>query len=232
MPDSRRDRPTLRPLVLAFILLFLFHRMARAEWVQTLTAESPRTPKIFALTATGPHLLAGFESGVFRSSDQGNTWTHVLNGISGVSAVFSLASRGSTVFAGTVGSGVYRSVDAGLTWAQAGLQGQYVTSIAPLDGALLATTCCHGLFRSTDDGATWTRPRFENTDSLDIGSLVVSGAFLFGGSARGVFQSSEQGAKPASTPREPQFRKDLPIVPARKMLYIWAVCLPFHPPCS
>ena len=190
MPDKRHQRFTLRPVVLAIALLLLCNRMGRAEWVQTLTAEIPRTPKIFALTVAGPHLLAGFESGVFRSSDQGNTWIHPRIGPSDFATVFTLATQGSTIFAGTVDSGMYRSTDYGLTWTQAGLIGEYITSIVPLEGALLAVTCCNGVFRSVDNGATWTRPIAE---AVNIKVVAVNGAFLFGGSTRGLYRSSDLG---------------------------------------
>jgi photosystem II stability/assembly factor-like uncharacterized protein len=191
MSDPRCQRPTLRPLILAFALIFLFHLMARAQWVQTLTAESPRTPKIFALTLAGPHLFAGFESGVFRSSDQGDTWTQVNNGLGDFPTVFSLAARGSTVYAGTVSGGVYRSIDYGDSWSRAGLNGEYITVLAATDGALMAGTCCRGLYRSTDDGATWSHPLAE---SLYVKDIAVSGGFMLAGSSRGLFRSSDQGA--------------------------------------
>jgi photosystem II stability/assembly factor-like uncharacterized protein len=190
MPDSRYQRLTLHPVVLAFALLLLFNRMGRAEWVQTLTADVPRTPKIFALTVAGPYLLAGFESGVFRSPDQGDTWIHPSIGLSGSTTVFSLATRGSTVFAGTVGGGVYRSTNYGLDWTQAGLMGEYIVSIVPSEVALLAVTCCNGAFRSVDDGATWIRSVAEGAN---INVIAASGAFLFGGTERGLYRSSDNG---------------------------------------
>ena len=190
MSDSRYQTMPPGPVVLALALLFHFNGMPRAEWVQALTAERPRTPKIFALVVAGPHLLAGFESGVFRSSDMGNTWIHPRMGQSDFTQVFSLATRDSTVLAGTVSDGVYRSTDYGLTWTQSGLTGEYVVSMAPLEGSLLAVTCCHGVFRSVDDGANWTPP---SAEGVNIKAIAVSGAFLFGGTAQGLYRSSDQG---------------------------------------
>ena len=190
MSGLRYQWLTLRPVVLAFALLLLFNRAGRAEWVQTLTADVPRTPKIFALTVAGPHLLAGFESGVFRSSDRGNTWIHPRIGQSDYPSVLSLATRNSTVFAGTGGGGVYRSADYGLTWTQAGLIGEHVTSIVPLEVSLLAVTGSNGVFRSVDEGATWIRSIAEG---VNIKVIAVSSAFLFGGTARGLYRSSDNG---------------------------------------
>ena len=66
------------------------------------------------------HILAG---GVFRSTDNGDSWTPVNNGLD-CGNIWSLAINPvGTIFAGTAGcgTGVYRSTDNGDSWTLANI---------------------------------------------------------------------------------------------------------------
>jgi photosystem II stability/assembly factor-like uncharacterized protein len=78
---------------------------------------------------------------VYRSEDEGNTWTKVG---SLPSSVRSLLIWDKTLYAGT-DSGIYRSTDGGATWNSAGLKGERVNALVCCWGELYAGTN-HGIF--------------------------------------------------------------------------------------
>src|SRR5690349_12362423 len=67
-------------------------------------------PTLFAGTAGG---------GVYRSTDNGDTWTQIDNGIPGTKTrVNAITINGTTVFIGASSIGVYRSTNNGDAWTE------------------------------------------------------------------------------------------------------------------
>ncbi|MGA7161450.1 MAG: regulator, partial [Bacteroidota bacterium] len=69
------------------------------------------------LVTNGANLFAGSRtSGVFRSSDDGSSWTPIDSGLN-AKGVTSLAASGTNLFAGTASAaGVFRSSNQGVSW--------------------------------------------------------------------------------------------------------------------
>src|SRR5512143_2954660 len=91
-----------------------------AQWVQTNGLSGCH---VECLLESGTNLFAGTaDSGVFRSTSSGTSWTDVNAGLTNTE-VLALAASGSNLLAGTFGGGVYRSTDNGTSWsgANAGL---------------------------------------------------------------------------------------------------------------
>jgi photosystem II stability/assembly factor-like uncharacterized protein len=144
----------------------------------------PRNPEIVYVGALGHAYGPNDERGVFKSTDGGVTWTHVLakGPTVGVSDLAIAAANPSVLFAGTwnahrppwstyaplqgPGGGIYRSTDSGMTWTQLtgnglpdGDWGRVGIAVTP-DGkrvyALIDAGKKSGLYRSDDGGNTWT----------------------------------------------------------------------------
>jgi len=123
---------------------------------------------------------AAAQSGIYRSSDGGATWTLVLGGASGTEVLFDVSS-GKVAYAalgspaGSTLNGVYKSVDAGSTWTRMSGAGtnaipaatggrirlaQAVSSPSTLYAAIARTIYdgdnALGVFKSTDGGANWS----------------------------------------------------------------------------
>jgi photosystem II stability/assembly factor-like uncharacterized protein len=102
--------------------------------------------------------------GIWRSTDSGNTWERVRQGLYSESAVRALAVHPqdtSLMYAG-VEDGIYRSTDQGESWEQleSPMNDLPIWSLAidPVDpNTLFAGTRPAALFRSKDGGQTWIR---------------------------------------------------------------------------
>lgn len=140
------------------------------------------------LFAGGAVDTAGNDSGyVFRSTDEGISWSKVGSFPSGVSM---LANNGSDLFAGTYSSGVFSSRDSGVTWAQMdnGLTNTEILSLVSNGNQVFAGTDGGGVFQSSDGGLTW---KSFGLDSLHIEAFYESDSSLFAATgSRGVLRSS------------------------------------------
>lgn len=105
-----------------------------------------------ALYAGEGFLLASAQLNMYRSTDNGLTWTNLLqNGPSG--DVTAIVAWNGALYASTYGGGIFCSVNDGLTW-QSIPSSNLVTTLHVADGALYAGTTS-GLQRTTN-GTTWT----------------------------------------------------------------------------
>jgi photosystem II stability/assembly factor-like uncharacterized protein len=160
--------------VLQFIFIvfvhvaLLFNKTAYTQWVKTA---GPPGINVNTFFNSGSYLFAGTSSkGVYRSSDQGATWTAANSGVENAN-VLSFAKDQTYLYAGT-NTGVYRSSNNGATWTVAnnGIQTQLVTNMVIGGGFLFAGTAGQGVYRSPDQGNTWVNA---NGGALNFSSIYA-----------------------------------------------------------
>ena len=142
----------------------------------------PRNPDIVYVAALGHLFGPNAERGVFRSTDGGKTWEHVLfKSVDAGGADLSLDPNNPrhlyaalwqvrrdfwNLTSGGLDSGLYRSTDGGDTWTEIanhpglpkGLKGRMGVAVSPAKaGRVWATVEAEdcGLYRSDNGGATW-----------------------------------------------------------------------------
>ena len=148
--------------------LFLFNRVGHPQWVKTA---GPPGINVNVFFNSGSFLFAGTSSkGVFRSSDQGASWTPANSGLENAT-VLSFTRDQTFLYAGT-NKGVYRSSNNGTTWVAAnnGIQTKLVTNMVIGGGFLFAGTSGQGVYRSADQGNTWANA---NGGTLDFSSIYA-----------------------------------------------------------
>jgi photosystem II stability/assembly factor-like uncharacterized protein len=131
----------------------------KTSWVRRNTGLPYEKATGLAISSTGTMVVAVDTSGLFRSTDQGLTWSRQSTGLTNPWVASVACDLNGRFFVGTQG-GVFRSTDDGLTWKQQGNNsaGASIRSfVARRGGWLLA--CDHGgsAYRSTDDGDSWIR---------------------------------------------------------------------------
>ncbi len=130
---------------------------------------------------------------IFRSVDEGNSWTDVSRGLPKwehqfAQEVYDLTCVGETVYADSYDR-VFRSIDGGETWTSidAGLRDSGI-EMQLVDGTTLYGTSPHGIFRLTHGSDSWERiaPLQHN-----IMSLAYDGTtFYIGTNGEGIFRFS------------------------------------------
>ncbi len=108
----------------------------------------------------GMNLFAGtWGGGMYRSTNNGSTWTQVNSGFTAASNFFdvrALAASGTDLFAGTVEDGVFLSTNNGTSWTPVneGLTQRSVFSFV-IKGTNIFAGTAQGVFLSTNRGTTW-----------------------------------------------------------------------------
>jgi photosystem II stability/assembly factor-like uncharacterized protein len=165
---------------------------AGASWT---CMSGARGASLVEIDPSHPSILYAFPGELRKSTDQGNQWTQIGQGLP--ESLLSLAIdplESTTLYAGTL-EGIYKSVDGGLTWnrSSSGLPAGHVVSLVihPADPdviyAGLADTSRDsttpglspsdfGVYRSTDGGATWSRFGEGLPPALFNGLLVIDPA--------------------------------------------------------
>ncbi|MBU0493791.1 MAG: hypothetical protein KKB13_18240, partial [Chloroflexi bacterium] len=152
--------------------------------------------------ADGDVTYAGSSQGVYRSTDQGQTWHK--RGLDGQGIPALLALPGTTqVYAGVSHGGVYYSSDGGSTWSarNVGLGSMDVTTLVARPGT--PATLYAGLYgapgvaRSTDGGAHWQDWGAGLPGLPLILSLIAdptAPTTLYAGEAAAVYRSTDGGS--------------------------------------
>lgn len=167
-----------RILILTIQLTFL-NNFSNAQWFLSSTGITGGA-SISSLAASGTNIFAATHGeGVYISSNNGNSWEAVNNGLTQLN-VYSLGVSGSGIFAGTL-DGVFKSTNNGANWTSAsnGIGGT-VRSFA-VTGTNIYAGGGNGVFLSVNDGASWTELINGLPDLFSATCLAVSGTGVFVG---------------------------------------------------
>ena len=155
---------------------------------------------ISSLIHQGDYIFAGTAGGVYRSSDNGNTWVVKNTGLAS-GGVQDFAKNDTYLYV-VKGSSVHRSVNFGDTWTaiNTGLPGfgpfKWVETIASKGDTLYVgtrtmTTTQDGIYRSTNSGSNWTLTGLSN---VGVNEVFTKGNDVYAAlPGIGVKKSSDNG---------------------------------------
>lgn len=172
-----------------------------ASWTQHRDGLTDPTPFVLLAVPNGSggnDILAGTPKGIFRSANNGVSWSASSSGIPANLSIYALASGpdgsgGTNLYAGAYMGQAFRSTDNGASWSainsglpvgQANVNGLVTTP----SGTVLAATV-NGIYRSTNFGASWTR-----VFTFYGFSFAKHGTILYAGTSNGVYTSTNDGA--------------------------------------
>ena len=169
-------------------------RFSEATGWKEISSTLPDSSAVRALLVTeSGRLFAGFEGdGLYRSSDDGESWTKLTAGLP-VSRIYTLAvTPEGVILAGAGAGGSYRSMDDGDNWSALGLGQLNAFTVTAAEGLIAGTYW--SLFRSTSSGANWTETGTGLPEVPGVRALAVDGDNIFVGTeTAGVFRSTDNG---------------------------------------
>ena len=140
----------------------------------------------------GAFIFTCTSQGVFRSADNGSTWSQKSSGLTDLRTSGIIYTQGHMMVA--TPSGVFRSANQGDTWETAGLEQKDVRCLAASEGVIVAGTNGEGIYRSVDLGRNWVTAN-AGLNSSNFRAIEAKGTTFFaaGGVGSGVFRSTDLG---------------------------------------
>jgi hypothetical protein len=150
---------------------------------------------ITALLSIGKYFLGGAsEYSLYRSTNDGVSWSRSDSGLPVNIGVSVLLALGGDVFADTYYGGMYRSTDSGATWKHVPITSgpnPGSSDLITFDGKLFSAG--NGVFVSTDSGGSWSNVNTGMT-GVTVAKLMPKGNYLFAATSGGVFLTGDDGA--------------------------------------
>lgn len=157
------------------------------------SSQSLGSQYFFRFTDDGKNVYVGSDNSVFKTTNNGATWTNWSTGLPSNSVVIDLKVLGNDIYAcvgsGISGSpGVYKSPLSSPAWTlvNSGLGPYTPISIENIGNTLYVGLSGGGVFKSTDYAMSWT-PDSIGIGKLDVHDLAVSGNELIAGTDKGVW---------------------------------------------
>jgi len=138
-------------------------------------------------------LFIGCDSGLYKSTDKGQNWTHVLN----EGWVMKLVEEDG-VIVGTGEKGIMRSTDNGDQWNWVIREGGVGIDIEKINGGFAAityntTSKTRRMRVSMDKGVSWQDIDHGIQASESISSILMIGKYLICGHPNGILRSADMG---------------------------------------
>ncbi|MBL0048898.1 MAG: T9SS type A sorting domain-containing protein [Bacteroidetes bacterium] len=160
----------------------------------------PNASQVYTLAVVGSDLFAGLSiNGIYRSSNNGFSWTAANNGIPTNYAVKSIVANGSYLFAGSYGGGILRSNNNGSQWLPVpytGVANSDIICMAVVGNFLFASLeSSIGLLKSGNNGASFVISSSGlGTNTPRVNTFLVNGTDIYIGTLdNNVYKSTNNG---------------------------------------
>ena len=178
-------------------LLLVTRNVSAQEFWKPTTGPAGSMINALVINAKGDLFVGTYGAGLFRSTDNGNSWKLLNTGLTNPIVLgLAIHSSGALFTATEGGEGIFRSTDNGESWtAVNGVPSNFGTISMAFDssGNLFVSTANGGVFRSTDRGDSWMAPT-GNWQGYFFRSLTVnSSGYIFAGGSFGVYRSTDKG---------------------------------------
>jgi len=159
------------------------------SWTQR-TSPGMHDIEAIAVNPSDPNIILASSNadGIFRSTDQGDTWSGVFQGSYIFPHEFAFDPNSPGTIYGAADT-VLKSIDNGLTWTNlSGSPRAGSIAVDPNTSAVFA--CWDDVYRSTDGGATWS---LLPEPTVGDASVAASSRAVYVADYSGAYQSMDQG---------------------------------------
>ena len=189
--------------IIFFTFVFIVYHLTfniyncSAQWVQMPNGMGTMVNAMdFAISGNNIFvgaLIGAQNGGVFLSTNNGDNWVEVNNGLTNLS-VHELLLIGNNLFAGSYG-GIFLSTNNGGNWTavNSGLTNLNVWSLEAIGTNLFAGTQSGGVFLSTNNGGNWTAVNNGLTNFFVYELLSIGNNIFAGTNGGGVYLSTNNG---------------------------------------
>jgi photosystem II stability/assembly factor-like uncharacterized protein len=190
------------------LLLSMIYCMTQSFSIFSQWVNCPNTNSLhgYSLAFKGSDLYAGTQGGVYKSTNNGASFSSSSSGIPSSSQISEIYVFGEYIFArkASYTDQLYRSNDNGTTWQlkNSGLSWSeqapfYVSNMTHIGSTLYLGTS-NGVYKSTDNGDNWSEIAGNNFSSLGLTSKYIrvvksNNGKLYVGTGEGFFISSDNG---------------------------------------
>lgn len=189
-------------VILASLWLCIAATSAQAHGTLNFRGSEGGIVRALIVVPTQPSVVyaATSQAGVFKSSDNGQHWLPINQGLTRMDVLTLVLDPTQPVvlYAGTR-SGLFKSTNGGATWRPSGTElakeQVKVLLMDPKDSKVLFAGTVHGLWKSADAGVTWS-PLAHQPENSNITALAIapdSSRRIYAGTAQGLFRSSDGG---------------------------------------
>ena len=160
------------------------------SWIARSSGIEEEYLHAITILPNGDLIVSASQTGLFRSTDDGQHWNAIPGSPLGV---FDLLTAGSGfVFAGAT-DGVHVSTDNGATWTKTSAPAQISSIAESPDGVLFAcsTDPRQGIQQSTDHGSTWTKTDADSDRLIGRGITFSDDGTGYCGTVAGVVRYTD-----------------------------------------
>ena len=138
---------------------------------------------VTALTTLNTNLFAGTYNGIFLSTNLGQNWITVNNGLSNYT-IRALAVSGINIYAGT-NSGIYISTNNGLNWNNISNEftSQSILSVITYDSSVFVGTYSNGIYMTSNNGNNWIQKNQGFSQIYHFKALYIYSNYIFAGTS-------------------------------------------------
>lgn len=205
-------RESVMTIIKLFLILSIFTNLSLAQifWQQT---NGPYGGIIWDISsAPGGNLFTSAGSGLYKSTDLGQSWHRSDIGISVFGdGVLRATSDGILIYG--LYSSIFRSFDMGNSWVDQGTLGNSgrITCMAIDAQDFLFAGTYFGIYRSTDKGISWSKVFSVSTSSETIYSIAIdSNRVVYAGTeGSGILKSTDNGLTWIQTNLQSYYINDL-----------------------
>ena len=157
---------------------------------------------IKCLISDDVYIYAGTNNGIYRSSDNGLSYSRVLE----INNIQVLKKYNGNLYSGSDGGGLYVSSNNGTNWSTLNNSGictdLYIHSVVSYNNDLYAGSYVSGIAYSSNAGQSWSMQN-SNFNNTNVTAIFKAGSYMFSGSfhafnglmtyGNGAFRSSDNG---------------------------------------